>query len=130
MASPGRVGSLLWQRASTTVPGRLAAHTLEKVTIGDSLALLIEGRSTLARVGLTIVNTAMLVESGHCNRVVTLEFSNHGPNAILLYPRMKIARAVLYELKTPTSKPYDASGKYREQDSVGQPIFGDEFMVD
>jgi dCTP deaminase len=110
-------------------PGEfLLGHTFQQVTVGSSLGFLIEGRSTLARVGLTIVQTAMLVYPGHRNRTVTLEFANHGPNAILLYPKMKIARVALFELRTPSSELYDDSGKYREQELVGIPIFKDEFM--
>lgn len=103
-------------------------HTYERVSVGSTLGFFIEGRSTLARVGLTIVQTAMLVYPGHRNRAVTLELANHGPNPILLYPRMKIARVALFELKTPSSVVYDDSGKYREQEIVGRPIFKDEFM--
>ena len=112
-------------------PGEfLLGHTLQKVTVGPSLGFLIEGRSTLARVGLTIVQTAMLVYPGHADRCVTLELANHGPNPILLYPRMKIARVALFELKTPCTDLYDESGKYRAQDIVGRPIFKDEIWND
>jgi dCTP deaminase len=110
-------------------PGEfLLGHTFQSVTVGASLGFMIEGRSTLARVGLTIVQTAMMVYPGHSDRPVTLELANHGPNPILLYPRMKIARVVLFELKTPSSKRYDDTGKYREQQSVGLPIFQNEIM--
>lgn len=105
-------------------------HTYEKVSVGQSLGFLIEGRSTLARVGLTIVQTAMLVYPGHKNRAVTLELANHGPNPILLYPKMKIARVALFELKNPSSEDYDISGKYREQGEVGAPIFKNEILED
>ncbi len=105
-------------------------HTYETVTVGSSLGFLIEGRSTLARVGLTIVQTAMLVYPGHRNRAVTLELANHGPNPILLYPKMKIARVALIELKTPSSFQYDDTGKYRIQSSVGRPIFENEILED
>jgi dCTP deaminase len=112
-------------------PGEfLLGHTFQKVTVGSSLGFMIEGRSTLARVGLTIVQTAMMVYPGHSDRAVTLELANHGPNPILLYPRMKIARVVLFELKTPSSERYDEKGKYRIQQSVGIPIFSDEIMSD
>lgn len=111
------------------VPGEfMLAHTYQSVTVGSSLGFMIEGRSTLARLGLTIVQTAMLVYPGHRSRTVTLELANHGPNSILLYPKMKIARAALFELRTPSSDPYDNSGKYRGQGLVGKPIFADEFM--
>lgn len=112
-------------------PGEfLLGHTLQTVTVGPSLGFLIEGRSTLARVGLTIVQTAMLVYPGHRNRSVTLELANHGANPILLYPRMKIARVALFELKTPCSEQYDDTGKYREQTKVGVPIFKNEILDD
>lgn len=104
------------------------AHTFEIVTVGSNLGFLIEGRSTLARVGLTIVQTAMIVYPGHRNRAVTLELANHGPNPILLYPKMKIARAAIFELKTPSDEAYDDDGKYREQELVGRPVFKNEFM--
>lgn len=110
-------------------PGEfILGHTFQKVTVGASLGFFIEGRSTLARIGLTIVQTAMLVYPGHRNRTVTLELANHGPNGILLYPKMKIARVALFELKTPSSEIYDDYGKYREQGMVGRPIFNDEIL--
>ena len=112
-------------------PGEfILAHTLQLVTVGSSLGFMIEGRSTLARVGLTIVQTAMLVYPGHANRAVTLELANHGPNPILLYPRMKIARVVLFELKSASKERYDEHGKYRQQPAVGKPIFANELMRD
>lgn len=110
-------------------PGEfLLGHTFESVTIGANLGFLIEGRSTLARVGLTVVQTAMIVDPGHRNRTITLELANHGPNPILLYPKMKIARAALFEMKSPSTIQYDDAGKYREQVLVGRPIFRQEFL--
>ena len=103
-------------------------HTLQKVTVGQNLGFFIEGRSTLARIGLTIVQTAMLVYPGHTNRGVTLELANHGNNPILLYPNMKVARAALIELKTSSSCTYDEEGKYRDQEEVGPPIFSKEIQ--
>jgi dCTP deaminase len=112
-------------------PGEFVlAHTYQKVSVGPKVGFLIEGRSTLARVGLTIVQTAMIVYPGHRNRTVTLELANHGANTILLYHQMKIARVALFELKTPTTEIYDTSGKYREQVGVGRPIFVNELLGD
>lgn len=104
--------------------------TYQKVSVGNSLGFFIEGRSTLARVGLTIVQTAMLVYPGHKDRRVTLELANHGPNTILLYPKMKIARVALFELKNPATKVYDDEGKYRHQLEVGKPVFNNEILKD
>ena len=108
-------------------PGEfILGHTYQKVSVGAKIGFFIEGRSTLARVGLTIVQTAMLVYPGHRNRTVTLELANHGPNPILLYPKMKIARVALFHLKTPSSEVYDETGKYRNQSLVGAPILEEE----
>ncbi|HMO18781.1 MAG TPA: dCTP deaminase [Oligoflexia bacterium] len=110
-------------------PGEfLLAATYEKVSVGNNIGFLIEGRSTLARLGLTIVQTAMIVYPGHTNRSVTLELANHGPNPIRLYPRMKIARAAIFELKSACEESYDTSGKYRDQKDVGPPIFSGEIV--
>ena len=112
-------------------PGEfLLGATYQKVSVGPSIGFLIEGRSTLARVGLTIVQTAMLVYPGHRDRAVTLELANHGPNPILLYNKMKIARVALFELKTPSTSAYDDSGKYRNQQGVGKPVFESEILED
>src|SRR5690554_3969486 len=46
-------------------PGEfILGHTFQTVTVGQSLGFFIEGRSTLARLGLTIVQTAMMVYPG------------------------------------------------------------------
>jgi len=108
--------------------GFILSATYEKVSVGNKLGFLIEGRSTLARLGLTIVQTAMIVYPGHTNRAVTLELANHGANAIKLYPKMKIARAALFEMKSPSSKSYDDEGKYNKQEDVGPPIFDNEIV--
>lgn len=108
--------------------GFILGHTYELVTVGSKLGFFIEGRSTLARIGLTIVQTAMLVYPGHEARAVTLELANHGPNPVLLYHRMKVARAAIFELKTPSTIHYDQNGKYRQQQSVGGPIFENEIL--
>ncbi len=108
--------------------GFLLGHTLQKVTVGPTLGFLIEGRSTLARLGLTIVQTAMIVYPGHRDRAVTLELANHGPNIIRLYAEMKIARVALFRFPTPSSLTYDEDGKYRDQSQVGPPIFENEFF--
>lgn len=108
----------------------LLAATFEKISVGDELGFLIEGRSTLARVGLTVVQTAMLVYPGHKERAVTLELANHGPNPILLYPQMKIARVALIRLNSATKSSYDIDGKYRNQEDVGPPIFKTEIVTE
>ncbi len=108
--------------------GFVLGHTLEIVSVSSKIGFFIEGRSTLARVGLTVVQTAMLVYPGHNERAVTLEIANNGVNPVLLYHTMKIARAAVFELRTESKIEYDDTGKYRTQKEVGKPIFKDELM--
>lgn len=106
------------------------SSTKEYVSLNNEYSLMIEGRSTLARLGLTIVQTAMLVYPGHIDRQITLELCNHGKNPIVLYPGLKIARSVFFKLDSPSSKIYDDNGKYRNQTLVGAPIFNNEIDQD
>ena len=107
--------------------GFILGVTLEKVTISNKLGMMIEGRSTLARLGITVVQTAMILNTGIKNRAITLEIKNNGPNDIFLYPEMKIGKAVVFRLGKPASFEYDQKGKYRRQKGIGKPILDDEF---
>ncbi len=95
----------------------LLARTLEKVSISNKFGMFIEGRSTLARVGVSVVQTAMTVESGHGYpepRKIVLEIKNDGPFEVKLIPGMKIAKGIFFKLNTPTDIPYDEYFKYGE----------------
>lgn len=105
----------------------ILGETLEKVTISNKLGFMMEGRSTLARLGITVVQTAMIVDTGIKNRAITLEIKNNGPNDVFLYPEMKIGRAIVFRLGKPASFEYDQRGKYRYQKGIGKPILEDEF---
>jgi dCTP deaminase len=98
-------------------------HTRERLTIGSELGLMIEGRSTLARVGVSVVQSAMIVDTGHEGRSITLEIFNAGPSPVALHGGMAIARAVVFELSSPSSKLYDRTSRYASQRSgVGRPL--------
>lgn len=117
-----------WHRITPDDPFMLKAgqfvlgHTFEKVTVGLSLGFMIEARSTLARYGVSVVQSAMIVDTGVTHRPITLEFSNAGPNDVLLYEQMSVARAIVFELSSPASRGYDQTSRYRNQtDGVGIP---------
>ena len=93
----------------------ILGRTKEKLSIGKKLAMLVEGRTTLARLGLSVTQTAMVVEAGHgipVPRTIILEISNSGPFDIVLTPGMKIAKVTVFELDTPSNVLYDSYGKY------------------
>ncbi len=98
----------------------ILARTYEKVALSNKIAMLVEGRSTLARLGISVTQTAMVIESGHGfpekhlakPRKIVLEIANVGPFNVYLTPGMKIAKGTIIELDTPTDMPYDSIGRY------------------
>lgn len=93
----------------------ILARTREKVGLGSNLAMLVEGRSTLARLGVSVTQTAMVIEAGHGMpkpRKIVLEIANSGPFNVSIAPGMRIAKGTIFELKTPTDLLYDSYGKY------------------
>jgi dCTP deaminase len=72
----------LWEHLEADVfrlePGKLViAQTLERVTIGRDLVALVEGRSTFARVGVTVHVTAPKIDPGFEGHIA-LEMANFG----------------------------------------------------
>ena len=91
--------------------------TLERITLSADVVARIEGKSSLARLGLVIHSTAGFVDAGF-DGDVTLELSNVATLPILLYPGMRIAQFAFFELDRPAERPYGsgASGsKYQGQ---------------
>ena len=101
-------------------------ETYEEIGLSEKIGMLIEGRSTLARLGITVVQTAMIIDTGQIPKKMTLEIKNNSQNTILLYPKMKFCRACFFLLDPPASIRYDHSGKYKPNDSH-KPIFDKEF---
>lgn len=91
--------------------------TLERITLPADLVARLEGKSSLARLGLVIHSTAGFIDAGF-DGDVTLELSNVATLPILLYPGMKIAQFAFFALDRPAERPYGsgASGsKYQGQ---------------
>jgi len=84
--------------------------TLERVTLGDDIMGLLDGKSSLGRLGIHVHATASVVDAGFSG-VLTLELSNVTPRPVLLYPRMRIAQLGLLNLTGPAlhSKYQDAN---------------------
>ena len=93
--------------------GRLIiGQTLEFITLPDHLAARIEGKSSLARVGLSVHVTAPTVKAGFSGRLV-LEMNNIGPFPIVLREGMPIAQLILEHVGLPPSEGYQ--GQYQGQ---------------
>ena len=98
-------------------PGELVlGATLESVTIPDDLVGWLDGRSSLARLGLMVHVTAGRIDPGWQGQVV-LEFYNNGKLPLALKPGMVICALSFETLSRPAVRPYNKreNAKYRGQ---------------
>lgn len=98
-------------------PGDFAlASTIECLTLPDDLLGRLEGRSSIARLGITVHSTAAVFEPGWYG-TATMELSNLGRMAVALYPGMRICAFSFEEVSSPVSVPYrkKAGNKYAGQ---------------
>ncbi|WKE67286.1 dCTP deaminase [Gallaecimonas kandeliae] len=98
-------------------PGELAlAVTLESVTLPDDIVGWLDGRSSLARLGLMVHVTAHRIDPGWSGRIV-LEFYNSGKLPLALRPKMKIGALNFETLSAPAARPYNKrqDAKYKDQ---------------
>ena len=94
-------------------PHRLViGKTLEYIVLPDHIAARIEGKSTLARFGLSVHVTAPTVIAGFEGNLY-LEMNNIGPFPILLKKGMRIAQLILEQVGLPPSERY--GGRYQQQ---------------
>ena len=75
----------------------LLAETLEDFRLPDNIAARIEGRSTYARLGIAVHQTAPSVKPLWSGQL-TLEIVNNGPFTYKLYPNMKLCQLILERL--------------------------------
>ena len=83
--------------------------TRERIRISKRYAATLEGRSSLARIGI-IVHAAGLVNPGTGIRKpasLALEISNRGYTHVLLHPGLKIVQIIFHRLTSPAEIGYD-----------------------
>ncbi|WP_158968567.1 dCTP deaminase [Paraglaciecola sp. L3A3] len=101
-------------------PGELAlAVTLESVTLPANIVGWLDGRSSLARLGLMVHVTAHRIDPGWSGNIV-LEFYNSGKLPLALKPGMKIGAISFEVLSDFAEKPYNArlDAKYKNQEGA------------
>ncbi len=98
-------------------PGELAlAVTYESVTLPDDIVGWLDGRSSLARLGLMVHVTAHRIDPGWSGQIV-LEFYNSGKLPLALRPKMKIAALNFETMSGSALRPYNKrdDAKYKDQ---------------
>ncbi|MBF7073095.1 dCTP deaminase [Glaciecola sp. MH2013] len=110
-------------------PGELAiAVTHESITLPDNIVGWLDGRSSLARLGLMVHVTAHRIDPGWSGQIV-LEFFNSGKLPLALKPLMKIGAISFEVLSGSAEKPYNArlDAKYKGQiGAIASRISADE----
>lgn len=84
------------------------ATSIEAVELSENVIGRLEGKSSLARLGL-IVHEAGFFDPGFKGQC-TLELFNLAPIPILLYPGMKIVQMAFESLSSPAERPYGSPG--------------------
>ncbi|WP_395344199.1 dCTP deaminase [Ningiella sp. W23] len=110
-------------------PGELAiAVTHESISLPDNIVGWLDGRSSLARLGLMVHVTAHRIDPGWSGNIV-LEFFNSGKLPLALKPGMKIGAISFEMLSGHAQRPYNSreDAKYRNQDgAIASRISGDD----
>jgi len=87
-------------------PGDFAlASTMENLELPDDLLGRLEGRSSIARLGITVHSTAAVFEPGWIG-TATMELSNLGRMAVALYPGMRVCAFSFETVSSPVITPY------------------------
>lgn len=90
----------------------------QKEFIGVDLEhlILLSGKSSLARIGLIVHNTAMLFNPGH-KFYPTFELVNSSNVPIILRPGMEIAQLIFGKLSCEAMKSYEDFGRFDKENS-------------
>lgn len=84
----------------------------------DSFLIEVNGKSSLARIGLIVHNSASIVNPGHYLNIA-LELCNLNNVPIVLRPGMEIAQLSFSTLSSHTKRSYKETGRYHLNNIVG-----------
>ncbi len=115
-------------------PGEfLLGATLEQLFLDRRHKAKADGRSSAARKGLTVHQTAMNLWPGHGNptpATVTLELRNVGPHVLILQYGYQVGNFVFERLLSEASETYGTNGRYSGQGMhPGTPVARDTDMI-
>jgi dCTP deaminase len=97
-------------------PGQfILAETLECIGLPDNIVATIEGKSSIARLGVTLHQTGGWIDAGF-RGTITLEMANVNTRPVKVYAGMPIGQLVFYTTER-AEMPYDRKGdaKYLDQ---------------
>src|SRR3990167_6946038 len=92
-------------------PGVSVLGTSKEFFGSDHYLIQVGGKSSLARVGLMIHNTAGIINPGHFLNI-TFEITNQNNIPIILRPGMEIAQITFSMISSPPAQTYKKNGRY------------------
>jgi dCTP deaminase len=92
-------------------PGVSVLGTSKEFFGSDVYLTQIGGKSSLARIGLMVHNTAGIINPGHFLNI-TLELTNQNDVPIVLRPGMEIAQITFSMMSSPPSQSYKQTGRF------------------
>lgn len=97
-------------------PGQFVlASTMEHIRLPNDLVGVLEGRSSLGRLGLIVHATASFIAPG-ADMNITFEMTNISNLPIRLYAGMRVAQLAFATMSAPVSTGYGTKGKYQNQE--------------
>jgi dCTP deaminase len=98
----------------------ILGSTYEKFQVPRDIVCHIDGRSTLARLGLSIHCTSQVVDGNFDEpRTVVLEMKNIGNTNLILKPKLAVAMITFSQLSSPIVQ--DSQKQYQGQEGVMPP---------
>lgn len=97
--------------------GFLLAETMEYIELPGNVCATIEGKSSLARLGLTVHQTGGWIDCGF-KGTITLEMTNENNRPIVLTPGMPIAQ-IVFNIGEQAKVPYGEKKGAKYQGQVG-----------
>lgn len=99
-------------------PGVSVLGTSRDFFGSDVYLIQLSGKSSLARIGLIVHNTAGLINPGHFLNI-TLELYNLNNVPIILRPGMEIAQITFSKISSKSARNYQDIGRYSERNFAG-----------
>lgn len=101
-------------------PGEfILGSTFEEVNIPDDLVAQLDGKSSIARLGIDVHKTAGWIDAGFRGNI-TLEIKNDSDKPFILEYMMAIGQVIFFTLTSPVERPYGTDGlNSKYQDSTG-----------
>lgn len=106
---------LYGQDGYTLKPGEFVlGSTVEYIELGNDVAARVEGKSSLARMGLAVHVTGGFIDPGFRGQI-TLEIVNLFHRPLIIYPNMRIAQIAFSPIKGEVESSYARVGHYQGQ---------------